>query len=227
MLTTAIKNKDKDTFYKLIDNYENINEVDEYGKTPLMYACNSSVRTFGLRYNGGWTGDEYARERFKQDLYDYWTSLEFIEKLLEHNARLDIQDEYGKTALFHAIDIMVDYPSDISDLHKDKINILLRHSTEYDINLMSNGWTPLMRLFYRCYYPMTSIADKMVEKGAYLTIKQADTVFYSLNKMLASTHDIMREIPRRNIMIFMLCSLNKELYIPPEVYYAMYKRLHY
>lgn len=232
MLAAAIKSNDKKLFDELIGLYENINEIDEHGKTPLMYACGMSVNSSGMRYDGEfWSGSDASRESFKKSLYNYFDSINILIKLLDKHARLDIQDNQGETALFYAIDTL---EHDLYDAHpfvklySDKLNILVDYASSYDLNIMNKGeWTPIMRLFNRCsrLCSILPITKKMLNKGAIITFDQVEFVRRRTSLLFGVYNTLTEMAPIVHMESFLLCLDFGDVFISNEMLYNINNEL--
>ena len=148
---------------KLIEKNANVNIQNENGNTPLHIAISKAVDNndvidlifnkitdLDVQDNKGWTALHIAAE--KGNTY-------IVEKLIEKNANVNIQNENGTTPLNIAILNAVD--------NNDVIDLIFNEITDLDVQ-DSNGWTALHNAAEK---GNTYIVEKLIEKNANVNIQ--------------------------------------------------------
>ncbi len=134
-----------------------VNEVDEYGRTPLHKATYPTFKNPGhlviagvLLKNGA---DANAKSQGDATPL-HMAEAEFVELLVKHGAKLDVQDVNGQTALHHAA--WLD--------RTEKVKLLLKAGADPSIK-DKNGHTALDRAMVTTDYPRPKEIKEMLKRA--------------------------------------------------------------
>lgn len=134
-----------------------VNEVDEYGRTPLhkvtypTFKNPGHLKIAGLLLENG----ADANAKGQGDVTPlHMAEAEFVELLVKHGATLDVQDVNGQTALHHAA--WLD--------RAEKVKLLLKAGADPTIK-DKNGHTALDRAMVVTDYPRPKEVKEMLKKA--------------------------------------------------------------
>ena len=105
-LFTAIAKKDKNTVEKYLNEGFDVNQIDEFGDTPLLYAANSTDRVEMVRLLIEHGADLNVKTKpgyTACHLAVLSNNFETLKLLIDHGADRDIVDPYGNSLLSNAV----------------------------------------------------------------------------------------------------------------------------
>jgi len=152
--------KDTSTLEVLLSAGADANVMDSTGASPLYLACERGKTEFvKLLLRRGASPSTGTADKYPIHAACRGHHFDSVKQLLEYNADLTVRDDYGKTALHHALKSASCQFDDESDV---LVRLLLDKGADMDA-VSYDGETPF---YFACSNGLTSAVARMLEYGA-------------------------------------------------------------